>query len=114
MERKKESVHGHPPPPGRPRGRPRGIDISGLSFRGLRENGAEYVDKSHFIETLIEDPSGAFLFPRPRRFGKSINMEMLYEFLPKRMHPPSTCLKACTSSRCRSLLDPISGAIRRS
>lgn len=73
--------------PGRPPGRPRGIDISGLSFRGLRENGAEYVDKSHFIETLIEDPSGAFLFPRPRRFGKSINMEMLYEFFAKENAP---------------------------
>ena len=65
----------------------RGIDISGLSFRSLRENDAEYVDKSFLIEQILLERSGVLLLPRPRRFGKSINMEMLYEFFARENAP---------------------------
>ncbi len=60
---------------------PIGID----DFRRLREAGLEYVDKSALIRDLIER-SGVevVLFPRPRRFGKTLNLSMLRCWFEKR------------------------------
>ncbi|MBK9265062.1 MAG: AAA family ATPase [Polyangiaceae bacterium] len=57
-----------------------GID----DFRALREGGFEYVDKTHFITELI-DRRGikVILVPRPRRFGKSLNISLLRWFFEK-------------------------------
>jgi Predicted AAA-ATPase/PD-(D/E)XK nuclease superfamily len=60
---------------------PIGID----DFRTLRERGLEYVDKTHLIRELIDRPGVAVaLLPRPRRFGKSLNLSMLRWFFEKR------------------------------
>jgi hypothetical protein len=40
-----------------------------------------YIDKSLWVKKLIEDGSKVLLFPRPRRFGKTLNMSMLRYFL---------------------------------
>ncbi len=51
-----------------------GID----DFRELRELGLAYVDKSAMICELIDTVGTRLsLFPRPRRFGKSLNLSML-------------------------------------
>uniref|UniRef100_UPI003D131B10 AAA family ATPase n=1 Tax=Haliangium sp. TaxID=2663208 RepID=UPI003D131B10 len=53
---------------------PIGID----DFRKLREHGRTYVDKTAMICELIDDAGGeVVLLPRPRRFGKSLNLSML-------------------------------------
>lgn len=49
-------------------------------FKKLRESDAYFVDKSLLIEEIIEDGSEVLLFPRPRRFGKTLNMSMLQYF----------------------------------
>ncbi len=49
-------------------------------FKRLREHNAYFVDKSLFIEEVIEDISDVLFFPRPRRFGKTLNMSMLHYF----------------------------------
>ncbi len=49
-------------------------------FKKLREHNAYFVDKSLFIGEVIKDISDVLLFPRPRRFGKSLNMSMLKYF----------------------------------
>ena len=60
---------------------PIGID----DFRELRERGLAYVDKSSMIRELLDDPGlEVALFPRPRRFGKSVNLSMLRWFFEKR------------------------------
>lgn len=60
---------------------PIGID----DFRELRELGAEYIDKSHLIQELLDRPTvKVVLLPRPRRFGKSVNLSMLRAFFEKR------------------------------
>lgn len=60
---------------------PMGID----DFRKLREKNAEYVDKSHLISELIDrDTVEAVVLPRPRRFGKTLNLSMLRWFFEKR------------------------------
>jgi hypothetical protein len=58
-----------------------GID----DFRTLREARLEYVDKSDLIRQLLDRPGvQAVLLPRPRRFGKSLNLSMLRCFFEKR------------------------------
>ena len=59
---------------------PSRINIGGESFRELITGGAEMVDKTRLIEQLCEDQFKVLLLPRPRRFGKTLNMSMLREF----------------------------------
>jgi len=49
-------------------------------FKLLRQGNHYFVDKSLFIEEVINDASRVLLFPRPRRFGKTLNMSMLHYF----------------------------------
>ncbi len=53
-------------------------------FRQLREEGAGYVDKTDFIAQLLDESAQVVLFPRPRRFGKTINLSSLRYFLERR------------------------------
>jgi hypothetical protein len=55
---------------------PIGID----SFNEIISDNYYFADKSLFIKDVIEDGSKVILIPRPRRFGKSLNMSMLKYF----------------------------------
>lgn len=58
----------------------------GLSdFRTLREQGAWYADKSSLLVGVLESSTQVYLFPRPRRFGKSLNLSMFRYYLEKRV-----------------------------
>src|SRR5882757_205855 len=60
---------------------PIGID----DFRKVRERGLAYVDKSHLIRELLDAPGvEVVLLPRPRRFGKTLNLSMLRYWFEKR------------------------------
>jgi hypothetical protein len=59
---------------------PIGVD----DFRVVREQGMEYVDKSRLIQEVIDQGAQAILLPRPRRFGKTLNLSMLRCFFEKR------------------------------
>lgn len=48
------------------------------NFKEFIDKGFYYVDKSHFIESPFLDK--VILFTKPRRFGKTLNMSMLYYF----------------------------------
>lgn len=50
------------------------------SFKEIRKEGFYYVDKTGFIRDLLHFGSKVSLFTRPRRFGKSLNMDMLKAF----------------------------------
>jgi hypothetical protein len=56
------------------------IAIGEDDFKLFRQGDSYFVDKSIFIEQVIEDASRVLLFPRPRRFGKTLNMSMLHYF----------------------------------
>ena len=61
------------------------ISASYDSFRELRESGSYYVDKTDFIEEyLLNKFDKAVMFTRPRRFGKTLTMTMLRDFLDVR------------------------------
>ena len=55
---------------------PIGID----DFKKLREKNAYYIDKTKYIEKILDDISEVKLFIRPRRFGKTLNMLTLKYF----------------------------------
>ena len=50
------------------------------SFKQIRRENYYYVDKTGLIAQLLDLGSAVNLFPRPRRFGKSLNMSMLQSF----------------------------------
>ncbi len=52
-------------------------------FRTFRQSGFGYVDKTNLISDILADASKVLLFPRPRRFGKTLNLSMLGHFLRK-------------------------------
>lgn len=56
---------------------PIGID----DFSRIRRKIFYFVDKSLFIKDFLEMEDAVALIARPRRFGKTLNMSMLWEFL---------------------------------
>lgn len=50
------------------------------SFEKIRREGFYYVDKTDLIRELLENWGEVNLFTRPRRFGKSLNINMLKYF----------------------------------
>lgn len=52
-------------------------------FGKVIRDGYYYVDKSLFIKELIDSGSESILLPRPRRFGKTLNLSMLRYFYEK-------------------------------
>ena len=59
-------------------GRTVGIGIQ--SFEEIRNRNCFYVDKTAFIKEWWESGDDVTLITRPRRFGKTLNMSMLYQF----------------------------------
>ena len=57
----------------------RRLPIGIQTFRKLREQGCYYVDKTPYIQRLLDEGTHYFL-SRPRRFGKSLFLDTLKEF----------------------------------
>lgn len=53
------------------------ISIGNQGFDSIRENDCFYVDKTSFIKEWWESQDVVTLIARPRRFGKTLNMNML-------------------------------------
>ncbi len=53
------------------------VGIGNESFQELRENDCFYIDKTSFIKEWWENMDKSTLITRPRRFGKTLNMNML-------------------------------------
>ena len=49
-------------------------------FSNIRTKGFYYVDKTRFIADFLRNRGSVNLFTRPRRFGKSLNLDMLRSF----------------------------------
>lgn len=66
---------------------PIGID----RFEKLRDLDCYYVDKTGLIRDILNEACEVMLFTRPRRFGKSLNIDMLRNFL--RLVQTGICLQ---------------------
>ncbi len=58
----------------------RTIGIGNQDFETIRKEGYFYVDKTHFIREWWESGDNVTLITRPRRFGKTLNMNMTEKF----------------------------------
>jgi hypothetical protein len=63
------------------RGRKKGLAIGVQDFRKIRQSGSYYTDKTRMIAEFLDNETVVTLITRPRRFGKTLNMSMLAEFL---------------------------------
>ncbi|MGL5084461.1 MAG: AAA family ATPase, partial [Clostridium sp.] len=56
----------------------------GLSdFKEIKDSNRYFIDKTLIIKEFIEDSSKIALIPRPRRFGKTLNLSIVKYFLAK-------------------------------
>lgn len=65
---------------------PTGIE----NFKELIDKDACYVDKTNLIEKVLKEK--VVLYTRPRRFGKTLNMSMLYYFFSNKEKKTLICL----------------------
>lgn len=56
------------------------LPVGVTKYRKICEGGYYYVDKTLLVKELMDNGSEVTLFSRPRRFGKSLNMDMLRVF----------------------------------
>ncbi|MCP4104091.1 MAG: AAA family ATPase [Desulfobacteraceae bacterium] len=59
------------------------LPIGKSDFKTLIDDACYYVDKTHFINEITEVSADVLLIPRPRRFGKTLNLSMLRYFYEK-------------------------------
>ncbi|KPA17049.1 hypothetical protein MHK_002706 [Candidatus Magnetomorum sp. HK-1] len=57
--------------------------IGRSNFKNVIDGNYYFADKSMLIHHVIEDGSEVLLFPRHRRFGKTLNISMLRYFFEK-------------------------------
>ncbi|MDJ0838717.1 MAG: AAA family ATPase [Acidobacteriota bacterium] len=77
--------------------RPVPIDIS--NFRKLREGNFYYVDKSLLVADVVRSGAEVILLPRPRRFGKTINLSMLHHFFDRSSEDSASLFHGLAVSR---------------
>ena len=61
-----------------PRAARRKLPIGIQTFRTIREDGFYYVDKTAYVQRLVDEGKHYFL-SRPRRFGKSLLLDTIKE-----------------------------------
>jgi hypothetical protein len=69
------------------------LPIGISDFKEIIERKYYYVDKSLFIKDVLDVGAKAILIPRPRRFGKTLNISMLKYFFEKTKYDNSVLFK---------------------
>ena len=59
------------------------LNIGHSDFKDIIQNDNYFVDKSMLIEEILTSQKAVLLLPRPRRFGKTLNLSMLKYFFDK-------------------------------
>ena len=80
----------------------RTVGIGIQSFEKLISNQYFYVDKTNFIKEWWESGDDVTLITRPRRFGKTLNMNMLERFLSIEYAGPGKCLRDYLSGKMKN------------
>lgn len=68
------------------------LPIGRTNYKKICDNNY-YVDKTLLIKDLLDDGTDIILFTRPRRFGKTLNMDMLRTFFEKTAEDNSVYFK---------------------
>jgi hypothetical protein len=69
-------------------------------FKKLLLNSDVFVDKSLMIKELLEDSGEVILITRPRRWGKSINIDMIRRFFEIEIDEHGNKLSMAFCGRC--------------
>lgn len=80
----------------------RRVAIGIQSFEKIRKNDYFYIDKSDFIREWWESGDDVTLIARPRRFGKTLNMNMLELFFSVDYAGRGELLRDCLSGERKS------------
>lgn len=81
----------------------RTVGIGIQSFEKLISENTFYIDKTDFIRQWWENRDDVTLITRPRRFGKTLNMNMLERFLSVEYAGQGEFLKGCRSGTMRNI-----------
>lgn len=81
------------------------IPIGVSDFKKIIEENYYFIDKSLLIKEVIEDGSEVILLPRPRRFGKTLNMSMLKYFYEKSEEDNRNLFDNLRISECKNIMD---------
>lgn len=69
------------------------IGIGKQSFEDIIQSNCFYIDKTSLIKEWWESEDDITLITRPRRFGKTLNMDMLKCFFQISIEIRDSCLK---------------------
>ena len=72
------------------------------NFKELLDNNYYYVDKTRLIEDVLSDK--VMLYTRPRRFGKTLNLSMLYYFFSNKEKENSYLFERLNISKDKEIL----------
>ncbi|MCF7899332.1 ATP-binding protein [Candidatus Babeliales bacterium] len=81
------------------------LPIGISDFKKVIENNYYFVDKSPFISEIINSNAEVLLLPRPRRFGKTINISMLKYFFEKTQISNKHLFKDLDIEKCQKCMD---------
>ncbi|MBQ8644020.1 MAG: AAA family ATPase, partial [Candidatus Methanomethylophilaceae archaeon] len=79
----------------------RALPIGIQDFKKIRDGGYLYVDKTDMIPQILTERSEVYLYTRPRRFGKSLNLSMLDAFFNLSYSSDNTWFDGLKVSDCR-------------
>ncbi|SHH48924.1 AAA family ATPase [Tepidibacter thalassicus] len=81
------------------------VPIGVSDFKELITENYYYVDKSLFVKEIIDDGAKVILLPRPRRFGKTLNMSMLKYFFEKNDEDNKCLFKNLKVNKYKDIMD---------
>ena len=79
----------------------RPLPIGVQDFKEVRDEGYLYIDKSDMIPQILSQKSKVYLYTRPRRFGKSLNLSMLDAFFNIKYPKDNTWFDDLKVSDCK-------------
>ncbi len=59
------------------------INLGTSDFKEIIDNNYYFIDKTLIVKEFLEDSGKIVLLPRPRRFGKTLNLSIIRYFLEK-------------------------------
>ncbi|MDD7424185.1 MAG: AAA family ATPase, partial [Candidatus Methanomethylophilaceae archaeon] len=77
------------------------LPIGVQDFKKIRESDYLYVDKSDMISQILSEGADVYLYTRPRRFGKSLNLSMLDAFFNLKYPKDNGWFDGLKISRCK-------------
>ena len=81
----------------------RTVGIGIQSFEKIREGNYFYIDKTRLVKEWWESGDDVTLITRPRRFGKSLNINMLNSYSPWIIRIEETYFKGLPFGKKRSI-----------